>query len=93
MGECIDVIVGRRVRRRRRLLGKTQRELGAECGVSFQQIQKYECANTRMSIVMLWKLARALDVDVGYFFSGVSPDSEVAEDHRPLGALPFEAVA
>ena len=72
MGEQVDVMVGRQLRRRRRLLGMTQQELATACGVSFQQIQKYECAYNRLSVAMLWKLACALDVDPGYFFSGQS---------------------
>lgn len=61
-------LVGLRLRRRRQLLGLTQEEVGAACGVRFQQIQKYEAAATRVSARMLWKLARALDVEVDYFF-------------------------
>ena len=45
----IDIHLGRRLRRRRRLLGLTQQELAHACGVRFQQIQKYECAANRMS--------------------------------------------
>jgi transcriptional regulator with XRE-family HTH domain len=55
-------------------LGLSQQELGALCGVRFQQIQKYECAANRLYAVMLFKLARALDVEVGYFFSGLAAD-------------------
>ncbi|MGH6908713.1 MAG: helix-turn-helix domain-containing protein, partial [Phenylobacterium sp.] len=40
MREGVDVIVGRRLRARRRLLGLTQQRLADSCGVTFQQIQK-----------------------------------------------------
>jgi transcriptional regulator with XRE-family HTH domain len=66
----VDFVVGRQLRRRRRLLGLTQQELGMACGISFQQVQKYECANNRMSVAMLWRFACALEVDLGYFFAG-----------------------
>ena len=69
MDESVEVVVGRRLRRRRRLMGLTQAELGALCSVSFQQVQKYESAHTRLSIAMLWKLAGALEVDIAYFFA------------------------
>jgi transcriptional regulator with XRE-family HTH domain len=75
MLDSVDVMVGRRLRARRRLLGYSQQALGAACGVTFQQIHKYEAAVCRMSVVMLWKLANALDVEVTYFFSGL-PDEE-----------------
>jgi transcriptional regulator with XRE-family HTH domain len=70
--DAVDVIVGRRLRARRRLLGYSQLELGAACGVTFQQVHKYDSARNRLSVVMLWKLARALDVEIGYFFAGLS---------------------
>src|SRR5258708_3873989 len=34
--------IGRRLRARRRLLEMTQRDVGTRCGLTFQQIQKYE---------------------------------------------------
>ena len=66
----VDFMVGRQLRRRRRLMGLTQQELGAACGISFQQVQKYECANNRMSVAMLWRFACVLEVEIGYFFTG-----------------------
>ncbi|WP_068877598.1 MULTISPECIES: helix-turn-helix transcriptional regulator [unclassified Phenylobacterium] len=67
----IDRQLGLRVRRRRRLLGLTQRELAAICGVRFQQIQKYEAAANKMSAGMIGRLAQALGVEVGYFYAGL----------------------
>lgn len=71
----VDIIIGRRIRRRRRLLGLTQQGLGQACGVSFQSMQKYEAANARISVATLWKVARALNVNVDYFFSGIADDA------------------
>jgi transcriptional regulator with XRE-family HTH domain len=70
MAEDIDIHLGRRLRRRRRLLGLTQQELAEACGVRFQQIQKYECAANRMSAARLWRLAQVLEAPVSYFFDG-----------------------
>jgi transcriptional regulator with XRE-family HTH domain len=72
MSDQIDVHLGRRLRRRRRLLGLTQQQLAGACGVRFQQIQKYECAANRMSAARLWQLAEVLEVPVGYFYEGLS---------------------
>ncbi|RAK56841.1 helix-turn-helix domain-containing protein [Phenylobacterium deserti] len=85
MNDQIDVHLGKRLRRRRRLLGLTQQQLADACGVRFQQIQKYECAANRMSAARLWQLAEALEVPVGYFYEGLgdsapkSRDSEAGE--------------
>ena len=71
MSDDIDFHLGKRMRRRRRLLGLTQQQLAEACGVRFQQIQKYECGANRVSAARLWRLARALEVPVGYFFEGL----------------------
>lgn len=80
-GANIDQHVGRSVRRRRRLLGLTQRQLGDFIGIRFQQIHKYETGGNRISAARLWSLAEALDVQVDYFFEGLASD----ERDRPLG--------
>ncbi len=68
----IDLHLGRRLRRRRRLLGLTQQQLADGVGIRFQQIQKYECGANRISAARLWQLAQALDVPVSYFYDGLS---------------------
>lgn len=72
MGNDIDVHLGKRLRRRRRLLGLTQQQLAGSCGVRFQQIQKYECGANRISAARLWQLSEALEVPVAYFYDGLS---------------------
>ncbi|HEX7884369.1 MAG TPA: helix-turn-helix transcriptional regulator [Phenylobacterium sp.] len=76
----IDIHLGRRLRRRRRLLGLTQQELAQACGVRFQQIQKYECAANRMSAARLWQLAEVLEVPVSYFYEGLTRDQRESLD-------------
>jgi transcriptional regulator with XRE-family HTH domain len=75
----IDVHIGRRLRRRRRLMGLTQQELAGSCGVRFQQIQKYECGANRISAARLWRLSEALQVPFNYFYDGLSAPAQ-AED-------------
>jgi transcriptional regulator with XRE-family HTH domain len=70
--EDIDEHLGGRLRRRRCLLGITQTQLASVCGVRFQQIQKYECGQNRMTAGRLWQLAQALAVPVDYFYEGLS---------------------
>jgi len=68
----IDLHLGRRLRRRRRLLGITQQKLGMLVGIRFQQVQKYECGVNRISAARLWQIAGALEVPVNYFYDGLS---------------------
>jgi DNA-binding XRE family transcriptional regulator len=43
----IDRPVGSRVRMRRMMIGMSQEKLGQACGITFQQIQKYEKGSNR----------------------------------------------
>ena len=88
MGSNIDVHLGKRLRRRRRLLGLTQQRLAGACGVRFQQIQKYECGANRISAARLWQLSEALEVPVGYFYDGLA---DAAQREQALGEGPGEA--
>ena len=72
MATDIDLHLGRRLRRRRRLLGLTQQQLAMQVGIRFQQIQKYEKGANRISASKLWDIARFFKVDIGYFFEGLS---------------------
>ena len=79
MASDIDLHLGRRLRRRRRLLGLTQQQLAMQVGIRFQQIQKYECGANRISAARLWQLSEALEVPVGYFYDGLSEAAQHGE--------------
>ena len=72
MANDIDLYVGKRLRRRRRLLGLTQQQLASSVGIRFQQIQKYECGANRISASRLFELSEALQVPVQYFYDGLA---------------------
>jgi len=69
--DSINVYVGGKLRLRRAVLGLTQQRLAKLLGVSFQQVQKYERGETRISSGRLFDLARILDVPLTYFFDDV----------------------
>ena len=56
----MDIALGAAVRIRRRTMGISQEALAEQCGVSFQQIQKYENGANRISFSRLVQIARAL---------------------------------
>ncbi len=76
MTSDIDLYVGKRLRRRRRLLGLTQQSLAEQVGIRFQQIQKYECGANRVSAARLFELSEALSVPIQYFYEGLSQTNE-----------------
>ena len=88
MATDIDLHLGKRLRRRRRLLGLTQQQLANSVGIRFQQIQKYECGANGISAARLWELAEALQTPVSYFYDGAgeSPDNSQPRPDAPLAA-------
>lgn len=79
MATDIDLHLGKRLRRRRRLLGLTQQQLALAVGIRFQQIQKYECGANRISAARLFQLAKALETPINYFYDGLTDETtEVA---------------
>ena len=78
----VDVYVGRRLRLKRTILGLSQEAVGKQIGVTFQQIQKYERGINRMGASRLYDFARALGVQIAYFFEGYG--DYVVEDGSAL---------
>ena len=97
----VDLAVGMNIRRLRRQQGKSQELLAAACGLTFQQIQKYEKGSNRVSCSMLMQICEALacsplDLLPKPEASGTSGfgdwAGEVSEIYHDAPAL-FEAVA
>ena len=71
---AIDHHVGARIRERRIMLGLTQQQLAELAGVTYQQQHKYERGVNRVSAGRLFKIARALNVPVDYFYEGIGEE-------------------
>ena len=87
----VDIHVGRRLRLKRTFLGLSQESVGKQIGVTFQQIQKYERGINRMGASRLYDFAKALGVQVAYFFEGFG--DYAAEDGAASGAAEPSAAA
>lgn len=85
----IDVYVGARLRLRRSLLGLSQEALGAALGLTFQQVQKYERGANRIGASRLFDLARALGVDVDYFYEDMGEEVAAASPRTLIPPLRF----
>jgi transcriptional regulator with XRE-family HTH domain len=87
-----DLHIGARLRLLREARGVTQVRLARELGLSFQQLQKYEHGENRVSASRLFEMARLLDAEVGYFFEGLvreaaAPGFEPPDEAAELYAL------
>ncbi len=85
MPTSVDEHIGQRVQLRRTMMGLSQKDLAKICGVTFQQIQKYETAGNRISASRLFELSAALETPVSFFFSGLPGNMpEENRSGRPL---------
>lgn len=77
----MDIALGAAVRIRRRTIGMSQEALADQCGVSFQQVQKYENGANRISFSRLVQIARALRCRVVDLMDVLdTPDRETTGD-------------
>ena len=68
---AVDQHIGRRMQLRRNMLGLSLKDLAQVCGVTFQQIQKYESADNRISASRLFEIGAAMQTPVSFFFMGL----------------------
>ncbi len=69
----VDVYVGKRIKLRRQALNLSQYTVAELLGLTFQQIQKYEKGNNRISASRLWDYACVLRVPIQFFFQDMDP--------------------
>jgi transcriptional regulator with XRE-family HTH domain len=87
--EDIDRHVGARLRERRIMLGLSQQQLAELIGVTFQQAYKYERGINRVTSGRLYRIAQALDVDIGYFFDRAGRDDAPTPTQQQRRLLEF----
>ncbi|WP_294641189.1 helix-turn-helix transcriptional regulator [uncultured Aureimonas sp.] len=76
MGEnSVNAHVGRRLRQARIARGISLQELARTIDVSYQQLSKFERGENRVSASALFRLSRALDVELRFFFEGLEPEA------------------
>jgi hypothetical protein len=73
--------LGRAIRIRRRMMDLTLQDLAGACGVTFQQVHKYESGLCSMSASQLWCVSLALNVPISYFYESLAtPELLVSVD-------------
>lgn len=76
----VDAYVGARIGLRRSALGLSQSALAQELGISFQQVQKYETGQNRISASRLHRAATVLGTSVETFFPPVETARGAADE-------------
>jgi len=71
---AVDVALGHNVRFWRLARGLSQTHLATRLGITFQQVQKYEAGDNRVSMGRLVKTAAILRVPIAALFEGTETD-------------------
>lgn len=76
------------LRRVRMMQGLTQKELATRTGITFQQVQKYESGESRVSLWRMCQFADALEISVAPFFENGFPDAKCRVlDYRKIQCM------
>ena len=67
----VDVHVGRQLRLARKNRNLSQEALAGALGLTFQQVQKYERGDNRLSASKMYAAAHFLRVEIAFFFDGL----------------------
>ena len=73
----VDLYVGELLRDRRIILGKTQKDIAKDVGITYQQLQKYELGRNRISASRLYALSCILRVPITYFFEHLNQEDTI----------------
>lgn len=75
-----DAYIGQRIRQARIAAKLSQTDLGKAVNVSFQQIQKIESGDNRVSASQLVRIAECLDLPITYFLPSKSKKEREVND-------------
>jgi transcriptional regulator with XRE-family HTH domain len=82
---ALDKHVGARIRIARLAARMSQTTLADACGISFQQVQKYENGHNRVGAGRLPVIAKVLGVEIPYFFDGSATPTASKKDRTASG--------
>jgi transcriptional regulator with XRE-family HTH domain len=66
----IDQVLGKRIKMLRQVVGVSQDDLAARCGLTFEELDAIERCAVRVAASTLYVIAQELGADVVYFYEG-----------------------
>lgn len=72
----LNCTIGRQIRLARRIKNMSMEKLGREIGITYQQMQKFEKGENRISAARLFKISQILKQPIPFFHDGVIDDFE-----------------
>lgn len=89
MTQTLDEKLGKRLREIRLMKGISQKTLAQRVGITFQQVQKYESGQNRMSASRLFTIAQRLNVPLDAFYGASQPEQLSIADERALRLMKY----
>ena len=83
----IDKFIGLQLRKERKRRRLSLMDVSESVGVSYQQLQKYEQAKSRLTVSMLYRLVRLYGLDFGHFFEAVMLEVMAHSDSRIIDCM------
>lgn len=80
--KSVDGKIGWNLFKLRKAAGVSQQKLGEACGVSYQQIAKYEAGVTRISMSTALMICDRLGIPVSYLLDGVSGQDTIPTERN-----------
>lgn len=81
----MSIRIGQNLRSMRKSFGLSQSQLATILGITFQQVQKYEAGQNRLSIEKAIHLSEHFDIPLQTFIDGLKDQSTY--QHDPLSTL------
>lgn len=85
----VDEQVGQNIRKARVDRELALREVADLCGLTYQQVQKYENGSSRVTSARFVQLSKILNVPISYFFEGLNGENE----KLPVSAISYRSAA
>jgi transcriptional regulator with XRE-family HTH domain len=78
----IDQHVGAQRARWRERRALEQKNLAERTGISRSIICRYESGESRAYGITLWRISKALDIPISYFFNGLPVEADTVQDNE-----------
>ena len=82
-----DVHIAGRIALARNLRGRTQHDLAELLGLTYQQVQKYERGENRVSGGRLFRIAQHYDLPITFFYEGLDQIDATSEPNHTRAGL------
>ncbi len=83
----IDGSIGKKIKFFRKMANLSQKKLANQIGVSFQQLQKYESGENRITAGRLWVISTILKVEMEVFCSDIGREKVFVNDVQTTNFL------